>query len=170
MRGGGVVRAILRPYSPHPNAQPDYTQLMIHCAHTPIPLDYMSETRFMTEKSSTLVTKRPQALTVSPARMLSFPGLKMGKKMQKRRNIYTVYILLLPFTAIYCHLLPFIAIYCRFPAIYRHLPPFTAIFRHFPPFSPPFFGRSRFHQAPIPQVPDKPYRGDPPNSPLSEHN
>ena len=39
---------------------------MTHCAHTPIPLDFMSETRFMTEKSSTLVTNRPQALTVSP--------------------------------------------------------------------------------------------------------
>ena len=44
------MRAYARPYSPHPNAQPDYTQRMTHYAHTPIPLNFMSETRFMSEK------------------------------------------------------------------------------------------------------------------------
>ena len=32
---------------------------MTHYAHTPIPLDFMSETRFMTEKSSTSATRQP---------------------------------------------------------------------------------------------------------------
>ena len=56
---GFGVRALARPFSPHPDAQPDYTQRMTHSAHTPIPLDFMSETRFMTEKSSTSATRQP---------------------------------------------------------------------------------------------------------------
>ena len=54
----------------------------------------------------------------------------------------------------YCHLLPFIAIYC-------HLLPFTAIYRRFSPFAAlilPSVDRYRFHRAPNPEVPDKPYR------------
>ena len=53
------MRAFARPFSLHPDAQPDYTQRMTHYAHTPIPLDFMSETRFMTEKSPTSATRQP---------------------------------------------------------------------------------------------------------------
>ena len=42
---------------------------MTHYAHTPIPLDFMSEIRSMTEKSFTSVTIRPQDHTVSPVRV-----------------------------------------------------------------------------------------------------
>ena len=52
------LRAFARPFSLHPDAQPDYTQRMTHYAHTPIPIDFMSETRFMTEKSSTSATRQ----------------------------------------------------------------------------------------------------------------
>ena len=58
------MRAKPRTYSPHPSSQPDYTQRMTNCAHTPIPLDFMSETRFMTEKSFASATKQPQPLSV----------------------------------------------------------------------------------------------------------
>ena len=63
------LRAFARPFSLHPDAQPDYTLRMTHYAHTPIPLDFMSETRSMTEKSSASVTKRPQDRPVSPVRV-----------------------------------------------------------------------------------------------------
>ena len=69
MEGLGITRdrravventPIPRPYSLHPAAEPDYTQLMTHYARTPIPRDFISETRL------TSVTKRPQALRVLP--------------------------------------------------------------------------------------------------------
>ena len=151
------MRAYARPYSPHPNAQPDYTQRMTHYAHTPIPLNFMFETRFMSEKSSTSVTKRPQALTVSPVRVSttirSQPSLPACKPSLSRPKNGKNQAKILQY--LYC-IYTTTARSILYVYYSRHFSPFLAVSRHFPP----SLHRSRFHQAPNPQVPDKPCRGD----------
>ena len=141
------LRAFARPFSPHPDAQPNYTQRMTHYAHTPIPLDFMSETRFMTEKSPASATRQP---AICRGDRSGRPSNKQRASGQCRRSVSTrparpsdrnrlfqpaSYPLPRPengkiyenrdsLHTVYIHVLPFLA-------ISRHFLPFFAISRRY---------------------------------------
>ena len=88
--------------------------------------------------------QRPKRST-RPARSSPSTGIETGKTKQKRHNLHTVYILIPRFTDV----------------LARFLDAFSRFLDAFPRFLdafPPSLDRSRFHQAPIPQVQDKPYK------------